>query len=66
LIANPSICNHLSVAALKRNLESHAAVNNDIVVGGTKAEMVERLERLLKIREGDLIVRGMVCGEEDD
>jgi hypothetical protein len=66
LITNPSICGQLSVTALKRNLEEHAKVNKDIVVGGTRPEMVERLEGLLRRREGDMIVREMVWGDEDD
>jgi len=56
----------LSLTALKRNLESHAKVNHNISVGGTKEEMMERLERILKAREGDLVVKEMIWGEEGE
>ncbi|KAM6494514.1 hypothetical protein JOM56_010875 [Amanita muscaria] len=60
LITDPSLCCRLSVAALKRNLSSHAAVNRDIPTGGTKKEMVQRLEQLLETRLADLEVRRMI------
>jgi hypothetical protein len=64
LITKPVLCAQLSRAALKRNLEAHHAVNKDILANGTKAEMKERLETLLKRREVDLLVRGMIYGED--
>ncbi|EPQ53955.1 hypothetical protein GLOTRDRAFT_44490, partial [Gloeophyllum trabeum ATCC 11539] len=64
LITDPAACASLSVAALRRNLTEHAAYNDAIVAGGTKGEMVERLERILETRRMDLLVRAMVWGED--
>ncbi|KAJ7595501.1 hypothetical protein C8J56DRAFT_1115426 [Mycena floridula] len=60
LISSPSLCSHLSAAALKRNLAAHAACNPEIIAGGSKSEMKQRLEGILERREQDLLVRGML------
>ena len=64
LITDPEACSTLSCAALRRNLSAHAERNPAIVVGGTKDEMVLRLEGLLRTRKLDLLVRRMI-GIED-
>jgi len=64
LITDPEACSTLSCAALRRNLSAHAESNPAIVVGGTKDEMVLRLEGLLRTRKLDLLVRRMI-GIED-
>ena len=64
LITDPEACSTLSCAALRRNLSAHAESNAAIVVGGTKDEMVLRLEGLLRTRKLDLLVRRMI-GIED-
>jgi len=66
LITNPAVCAQLSTAALERNLAGHAACNPDIVTTGPKAEMVERLEGILKMREMDLVVRDLLWGEPEE
>ena len=65
LIADWRLCARLSGAALKRNLMAHANVNSDVSTGGSKMEMKERLEKLLKVREDDMRVRGMIWNVED-
>ncbi|KAF5334055.1 hypothetical protein D9758_017512 [Tetrapyrgos nigripes] len=65
LIAIPTLCSRLSAGALKRNLEAHREVNRDILAGGTKEEMKDRLERILKRREVDIVVWGMIFGHGD-
>lgn len=60
LITDPTVCADLSAVALRRNLAAHAEYDERIVVGGTKEEMMERLERLLVMREEDMRVREMV------
>ncbi|KAI0050534.1 hypothetical protein FA95DRAFT_606060, partial [Auriscalpium vulgare] len=60
LITAVTACASLSVSALKRNLQAHAAYNPDISVTGSKAEMCARLESLLVQRAGDLAVRNML------
>ncbi|KAF8336050.1 hypothetical protein F5887DRAFT_891748, partial [Amanita rubescens] len=60
LILNPSLCGRLSVAALKRNLAVHAAVNKEVSTGGTKKEMADRLKSLLEMRLADLEVRRLI------
>jgi len=60
LISNPSFCGRLSVAALKRNLAVHAAVNKEVSTGGTKREMADRLKTLLEMRLADLEVRRLI------
>lgn len=60
LITDPAACADLSVAALRRNLVAHAGYDERIVVGGTREEMAERLEKLLRMREEDMGVREMV------
>ncbi|KAK7434240.1 hypothetical protein VKT23_016047 [Stygiomarasmius scandens] len=62
LITIPAVCTRLSAGALKRNLEAHKAVNSNILASGTREEMKERLEGILKTREVDLVVWGMVYG----
>ena len=64
LITDPEACSTLSCAALRRNLSAHAESNPAIVVGGTKDEMVLRLEGLLRTRKLDMLVRRMI-GIED-
>ena len=64
LITDPEACSTLSCAALRRNLSAHAESNPAIVVGGTKDEMVLRLQGLLRTRKLDLLVRRMI-GIED-
>lgn len=66
LITDPAAAHALSVAGLRRNLSAHAARNGEIAVGGTHAEMAGRLERILVMREDDLVVRAMMWGEESD
>jgi len=44
----------ISVSALKRNLELHARRNKDILVSGTKSELVHRLKTILANRQADL------------
>jgi hypothetical protein len=63
LIIEPDACPQLSVTALRRNLEAHAACNSDIVTAGTHQEMVLRLTEILKIRKLDALVMTML--EED-
>lgn len=65
LIVNSAVASQLSVAALKRNLTAHAISNPTIIPSGTKAEMAERLEKMLKIREADLMVREMIWGDDN-
>ncbi|KZT73548.1 hypothetical protein DAEQUDRAFT_662157 [Daedalea quercina L-15889] len=60
LVIDPAACMDLSISALRRNLAAHAAYNAQIVQGGSREEMVERLERVLRTREEDLKVREMV------
>ncbi|KAL1744625.1 hypothetical protein HDZ31DRAFT_38200 [Schizophyllum fasciatum] len=60
LIVNPALCAQLSAAALKRNLAAHAGVNPKIVAAGTKAEMMERLASVLRMRELDVLVRELM------
>lgn len=65
LITNPALCARLSAGALKRNLVAHASINPAIMAAGTKAEMKERLEGILTIREKDLLVRSMIFGSDE-
>ncbi|KAG7444695.1 uncharacterized protein BT62DRAFT_951706 [Guyanagaster necrorhizus] len=60
LIHRASLCSQLSGAALKRNLVAHATCNPTILAAGTKAEMKERLEGILKVREMDILVNAMI------
>ena len=59
-IVDPAVCAQLSTAALRANLEEHAVFNPELRVGGEHAEMAERLERILTLRESDLAVRELV------
>lgn len=63
-VSDPSVCSTLSAAALKRNLEAHSNINSEILAGGTRMEMVERLQFILETRAADNIVRSMVLGDE--
>ncbi|KAK0470315.1 uncharacterized protein EV420DRAFT_1499782 [Desarmillaria tabescens] len=60
LIRRASLCSQLSGAALKRNLLAHATCNPAILAAGTKAEMKDRLEGILKVREMDILVAVMI------
>ncbi|KAK0204366.1 hypothetical protein DFS33DRAFT_1319557 [Desarmillaria ectypa] len=60
LIHRASLCSQLSGAALKRNLLAHATCNPAILAAGTKAEMKERLEGILKVRDMDILVAAMI------
>ena len=60
LITNPHACVQLSLAALKRNLEAHAACNPSILAAGTRPEMIQRLSEILKIRKMDMLVKDML------
>ena len=64
LITNPEVSAQLSLAALKRNLEAHAACNPSILVAGTRLEMVERLSEISKIRKLDMLVKDMLSGDD--
>ncbi|PPQ76912.1 hypothetical protein CVT26_001229 [Gymnopilus dilepis] len=64
LITNPYICAQLSNAALVRNLEAHAACNSSIIASGSRAEMIERLSKILLIRKLDMLVVGMLQGND--
>ncbi|KAI0951535.1 hypothetical protein AcW1_008557 [Taiwanofungus camphoratus] len=60
LVVDPAACAALAPAALRRNLAAHAAVDAEIVVGGSRAEMAERLERILALRAADMAVRELL------
>jgi len=62
LITNPQASAQLSLAALKRNLEAHAACNPSILAAGTRSEMVQRLSEILKIRKLDMLVKDLLSG----
>jgi hypothetical protein len=64
LITDPEAGSSLLCTALRHNLSAHVESNPAIVVGGTKDEMVLRLEGLLRMRKLDLLVRRMI-GIED-
>ncbi|KAF8202144.1 hypothetical protein BJ912DRAFT_943889 [Pholiota molesta] len=64
LITNPNACNQLSAAALKRNLEAHAACNPSILPTGTIGEMEQRLYDILKLRKWDMLVVSMLEGSD--
>ncbi|KJA27943.1 hypothetical protein HYPSUDRAFT_62339 [Hypholoma sublateritium FD-334 SS-4] len=64
LITNPDACEQLSYAALKRNLEAHAACNPTILASGTTREMAQRLFEILKIRRADILVVSMLTMSE--
>jgi len=65
LITEPDACAQLSAAALQRNLAAHAMKNPDIVAGGGKVEMTERLRTLLEMRRMDMLVRDMIHGVDE-
>jgi hypothetical protein len=62
LITDPQASAQLSLAALTRNLEAHAACNPSILAAGTRPEMVQRLSEILKIRKLDMLVKDMLSG----
>lgn len=64
LITDPQATAQLSLAALKRNLEAHAACNPSIIATGTRPEMVQRLSEILKIRKLDMLVKDMLSGND--
>ena len=64
LITNPHTSTQLSLAALRRNLEAHAACNSSILAAGTRPEMVQRLSEILKIRKLDMLVKDMLSGND--
>ena len=64
LITSPQASAQLSLAALKRNLEAHAACNPSILAAGTRPEMVQRLSEILKIRKSDMLVKDMLSGND--
>jgi hypothetical protein len=66
LITDPTICTHLSLAALKANLAAHAVFNPSISLSGTKSELIGRLREILERREGDRIVKEVVWGYEGE
>ncbi|KAI0941130.1 hypothetical protein AcV7_002775 [Taiwanofungus camphoratus] len=51
-----AVCTALAVAALWRNLMAHAAVDVEIVVGGSRTKMAEQLERILPLRAANMTV----------
>ncbi|KIO32523.1 hypothetical protein M407DRAFT_18575 [Tulasnella calospora MUT 4182] len=57
IIAQPSQCHGLSLASIKQNLKIHSAVNKDISLRGSEAQLRSRLEDILTTREGDLRLR---------
>ena len=64
MITNPDVCAQLSAAALQRNLAAHAVKNPDIIMVGSRVEMIERLRTLLEVRKMDMLVRSMIVGTE--
>ncbi|KAF8650024.1 hypothetical protein AX16_005462 [Volvariella volvacea WC 439] len=62
LITNPDLCTQLSIAALERNLVAHAGVNPSIITTGSRQEMIERLYRILKTRQEDVVVQAVIRG----
>jgi hypothetical protein len=64
LIANLQAAAQLSLAALKRNLDAHAACNPSILATGTQLEMAQRLSKILKIRKLDMLVKDMLSGHD--
>lgn len=62
LITSPQASTQLSWAALKHNLEAHAACNPSIITIGTRLEMVQRLSDILKIRKLDMLLMDMLNG----
>jgi hypothetical protein len=64
LITNPQAAAQLSLAALKRNLDAHAACNPSILATGTQLEMAQRLSKILKIRKLDMLVKDMLSGHD--
>lgn len=60
LIVSSAMVPQLSAGALKRNLAAHGMCNPSISASGTEEEMAERLARILRAREGDLAVQGLL------
>lgn len=63
LVLEPSAVTSLSTAALKRNLATHAAYDQNLVVEGTKEQMAERLKAFLEVRQADLVVWEVLHGD---
>lgn len=61
LIVSSAVVPQLSAGALKRNLAAHGVCNPSISASGTEEEMAERLARILRAREGDLAVQGLLA-----
>ncbi|OBZ72512.1 hypothetical protein A0H81_07389, partial [Grifola frondosa] len=69
LIVDPKAVADLSAAALRRNLAAHETFNEEVVVGGSRKEMAERLRKILVDRSDDLVVKEMVreaCDEDSE
>ncbi|KAF5342427.1 hypothetical protein D9611_001240 [Ephemerocybe angulata] len=62
LVSSPDDCSSLTVATLKKNLAAHSEKNPRIMVSGTRAEMIARLQDLLTKRQMDLVVAQMLLG----
>lgn len=60
LVVSSAVVPQLSAGALKRNLAAHGVCNPSISASGTEEEMAERLARILRAREGDLAVQGLL------
>ncbi|KAG9037658.1 hypothetical protein FS837_001402 [Tulasnella sp. UAMH 9824] len=57
IIAQPGLCNGLSLASIKQNLKIHSAVNKGISLRGGEAQLRAKLQDILTTREGDLRLR---------
>ncbi|KAI0941119.1 hypothetical protein AcV7_002778 [Taiwanofungus camphoratus] len=55
-----AVCTALAVAALRRNLIAHAAVDVEIVIRGSRAKMAEQLEQILALRAANMTVRKLL------
>ncbi|KAF9450492.1 hypothetical protein P691DRAFT_758159 [Macrolepiota fuliginosa MF-IS2] len=62
LISDYELVGSLSLVELRKNLAAHAAVDKTIITTGNKADMGERLSRLLKQRMDDMRVKEMLEG----
>lgn len=62
LVSDPVVCSSLPSAILKQNLVAHAEKNPAIPTSGSKAELVARLQDILRRREMDLVVAQMLLG----
>ncbi|KAI0915411.1 hypothetical protein AcV7_008408, partial [Taiwanofungus camphoratus] len=55
-----AVCTALAVAALRRNLIAHAAVDVEIVIGGPHIKMAEQLERILPLRAANMTMHKLL------